>query len=509
MTGSVFAGYRIVRPLGESSARGDLYLATRLATARSCALRVLPAALVADPEGAARFEEVGSLRAGIDSGHVVDLIDAGVDKASGAPWFAMPFLKGKTLEKYADAPLSQDDTLEVLAQLAHALNAMNVVGCAHGTLDPERIVLLEDESYGSPFTLKVLDFWTEALLRERLRPYTPDDGALRWVAPELLDPDVTPTRAADVWSFGLLAFRLLTGVSYWQGVGAALRAEVTAAPLEDPSRRARALGLPDTLPDGFDAWFARCVARPIDERFADVDAAIDQLAPLLGGESITDDDAPAPAPRRAPAAPRGERLRSLPPWARSVDFMIPAVLVLVTLGALGVRQIVRARRSPANGRTAVTAPAAPAPTPGAAPAAPAFTVGNLDERATADLVRRLGAVPRGRPAWVAVTADDPEATARAEQLRAIFTRAGWEVRPLQRYAGRLRPGYFLFVADMEPPEYVTTLSTALRANRLIDDFFRGYRDYYRDRSAADPNFVGFPMAPDQTFILAVGRTPTP
>jgi hypothetical protein len=136
-------------------------------------------------------------------------------------------------------------------------------------------------------------------------------------------------------------------------------------------------------------------------------------------------------------------------------------------------------------------------------------VGNLDERATADLVRRLGAVPRGRPAWVAVTADDPEATARAEQLRAIFTRAGWEVRPLQRYAGRLRPGYFLFVADMEPPEYVTTLSTALRANRLIDDFFRGYRDYYRDRSAADPNFVGFPMEPDQTFILAVGRTPTP
>ncbi|MDP3216427.1 MAG: serine/threonine protein kinase, partial [Deltaproteobacteria bacterium] len=86
MTGSVFAGYRIVRPLGESGARGDLYLATRLATARSCALRVLPAALVADPEGAARFEEVGSLRAGIDSGHVVDLIDAGVDKASGAPW---------------------------------------------------------------------------------------------------------------------------------------------------------------------------------------------------------------------------------------------------------------------------------------------------------------------------------------------------------------------------------------------------------------------------------------
>ena len=35
----------------------------------------------------------------------------------------------------------------------------------------------------------------------------------------------------------------------------------------------------------------------------------------------------------------------------------------------------------------------------------------------------------------------------------------------------------------------------------------GYRDYYRDKKEADPNWKGFSMTPDQDFLIVVGRKP--
>ena len=184
-----------------------------------------------------------------------------------------------------------------------------------------------------------------------------------------------------------------------------------------------------------------------------------------------------------------------PGWVRSPDVQIAAALALAVALAVGAWQCARAFRPGGIGTdVAATAPAA-----AVAPAGP------LDARVVESLARSLADAPRGSPAWIAAAADDADAIARAEQLRAIFRRAGWDVHPLVRTAHRNRPGYFVFAADEEAPGYVTALASAFEAAGIKPMFAVGYRAYYEEMSRTRPDFVGFPFEPGQTFVLVVGR----
>ena len=86
--------FRAVGPLGES---GTLQEAEQLATGRRCVLRVLSPKLVVGDDALRDFEDVRGLRAKMNTVHVVELLDAGVDASSGAPWLAFDFLDGDSL----------------------------------------------------------------------------------------------------------------------------------------------------------------------------------------------------------------------------------------------------------------------------------------------------------------------------------------------------------------------------------------------------------------------------
>lgn len=110
---STFAGsIRIVRSLGSASPRRALYLAEQTGIGRACALRVLDPRLISSAPGKARFEELKALRARIKSDHVVDVVAAGVDRTTGAPWFALDHLEGETLSAHAASPLPSPEALE-------------------------------------------------------------------------------------------------------------------------------------------------------------------------------------------------------------------------------------------------------------------------------------------------------------------------------------------------------------------------------------------------------------
>jgi serine/threonine-protein kinase len=88
---------------------------------------------------------------------------------------------------------------------------------------------------------------------------------------ELIGP---PT---DVWAFGLVAFKLLVGKDFWGSQNLqGLYAKILAEPIPRPSERGSTLGA------AFDAWFARCVAREIGERFRTTGEAAGALAEALG-----------------------------------------------------------------------------------------------------------------------------------------------------------------------------------------------------------------------------------
>jgi hypothetical protein len=131
----------------------------------------------------------------------------------------------------------------------------------------------------------------------------------------------------------------------------------------------------------------------------------------------------------------------------------------------------------------------------------------LDGSTVEELQRVLTEAPEGSPAWIAAPRSDPKAIERAEDLARVFSSAGWKVASVARSAVNVKPGYFLFAGDVEPPGYVDTARRALEAAGLEPMVATGYRDYYAERTQSHSDYRGFPFALDQTFLLVVGRVP--
>lgn len=150
------------------------------------------------------------------------------------------------------------------------------------------------------------------------------------------------------------------------------------------------------------------------------------------------------------------------------------------------------------------APSAPAPAPPvAAAAAPRGWRFGAGERAA--FVAALAGQPQGTSAWLVYDGRDAAARALAEQLRDAFQAAGWSVRGLAAAPFALRAGLFVFAADETPSPAAAAATAALEAAHLPAAVAAGYRDYAADRRRADPKWAGFDLAPEQEFLIAVGR----
>ncbi len=315
--GSVFASdYKVVRPL-RTGGQGSIYVVEQISTSKQRALKLMLPELVAQPSSRKRFELEAKIAARIKSDHVVESIASGVDAASGTPWLAMELLEGQDLAAYVQKKrrVPPSEVLEIFSQLCHALGEAHKQGIVHRDLKPANIFLATARRRGVPFMVKVLDFGIARILAEsqtQSSATTTGLGTPMWMAPEQTEPGGPIAPSTDVWALGLLAFRLLTGYLFWKAPydpGASvmmLMAEAFMHPLPTASDRANHYKVRDRIPPGFDAWFAKCVARPMDQRWANAADAFAAIEPILlaaGDEaSVPARDAVAREPAQTPAA---------------------------------------------------------------------------------------------------------------------------------------------------------------------------------------------------------------
>lgn len=117
---------------------------------------------------------------------------------------------GKRLsEVLADGPLSMDDALRIASQVAEAAAQAHKRGIVHGWIQPDGIIVTDEGG------VVVLDLGLAKPTGVELlsRPGA-DAGTIAWVPPELHD-DLEADDRADVWSIGLLLYRMLTGELPW------------------------------------------------------------------------------------------------------------------------------------------------------------------------------------------------------------------------------------------------------------------------------------------------------
>jgi formylglycine-generating enzyme required for sulfatase activity/tRNA A-37 threonylcarbamoyl transferase component Bud32 len=267
--GSTFAGqFRVVKKLAQGG-MGAVYVAEQITTGRQRALKLMHPGLVSSRELRDKFTLEARVGAKIASEHVVEVVSAGVDPTSGAPWLAMELLTGEDLATAIKrrGAFDANETAAILAQICHALGAAHAAGIVHRDLKPENVFLAESRRAQESYTVKVLDFGIAKVLEAARGSNTGAIGSPLWMAPEQTERNADISPATDVWALALVAFTMLTARSFWlsaeqneMALSAFLR-ELVLEPIPKASARAAELGLALALPPGFDAWFARGLER--------------------------------------------------------------------------------------------------------------------------------------------------------------------------------------------------------------------------------------------------------
>src|SRR5258705_8336405 len=115
--------YRLVRLLG-TGGMGNVYEAVHQGTGRRVAVKVIATAELANDTGAiARFQREAKAAGSVETPHIVQVLDAGTDRATGTPYIAMEFLVGDDLKQLSDhlGPLDAHLALRIVGQACAGL----------------------------------------------------------------------------------------------------------------------------------------------------------------------------------------------------------------------------------------------------------------------------------------------------------------------------------------------------------------------------------------------------
>ena len=238
-------------------------------TRRARALKVMLPRLAGDSEMVERFALEVRIPARLDCDHVADVIDAGLDAASGCPFLVMELLSGEDLgATLARGPLPFDEVMRWVDDVAAALDAAHEAGVVHRDIKPENLFLAQRDGRTS---VKILDFGVAKLVAEDVKAAgtTRALGTPLYMAPEQAEGDGTIDGRADGYSLAHVAYALLTGAPYWKDESGlrplALARAMDHGPAE--TARARALRRGIDLPGGIDGWFERAAHPDRRKRF--------------------------------------------------------------------------------------------------------------------------------------------------------------------------------------------------------------------------------------------------
>lgn len=201
----VVGPYRVLRPLARGG-MAEVYEVEDPATGEHLALKVLVKAGGALP----RFKREYEAMIRLNHPNIVRVFGYGVWEAH--PWLAMELIEGTPIQAYAKRcgrPGSPERTREVIRvahDLALALDHVHQRGLIHRDLKSANVLVLPDGR------VKLLDFGT-AKVSDPVQEITRDGefiGTFAYASPEQLLNESIDHRA-DLYSFGVLLYRLVTG----------------------------------------------------------------------------------------------------------------------------------------------------------------------------------------------------------------------------------------------------------------------------------------------------------
>lgn len=211
LSGVILDGRYKIQEFLSHGATSRVYLADDLHTNGSVVVKVLSPEAALKPAFRALVARERKAAARVSHPNVVSVLGDGVT-ANGLPYLVMEALAGEPLDALLrrQGHVELGHALEIVREAARALSAAHAAGVVHRDVKPGNLLVRERAEGG--FSVKLLDF---GMAKLSLDEADEDDahtvlGTIEYMAPEQIVVETVDARA-DVYSLGVVLFRLVTG----------------------------------------------------------------------------------------------------------------------------------------------------------------------------------------------------------------------------------------------------------------------------------------------------------
>jgi tetratricopeptide (TPR) repeat protein len=204
------AAYTLERELG-GGGMSRVFLAEETALRRKVVVKVLPHELTAGVN-VERFNREILLAAKLQHPHIVPVLAAG--ETDGLPYYTMPFVEGESLRARLarDGALPLNEAVGYLRDVAKALAYAHDHGIVHRDIKPDNVLITGDAATVTDFGIaKAISASRTSDSNAALTQVGTSIGTPSYMSPEQAAGDPGTDHRADIYSFGCVAYELLTG----------------------------------------------------------------------------------------------------------------------------------------------------------------------------------------------------------------------------------------------------------------------------------------------------------
>lgn len=218
LAGQKLGGYEILSQLGKGG-MGEVYLARDPRLERKIALKLLLVDFTRDENRVRRFIKEAKAVSALNHPNILTIHEIG--EAEGRHYIATEYIEGRTLRNLMMSErIKPTLAINIVTQIANALNAAHTAGIIHRDIKPENIMLRPDG------LVKVLDFGLAKLTEARGLNSDFDTlvttgsqfrtepgiilGTVAYMSPEQLRGQEIDSRT-DIFSLGVLFYEMIAG----------------------------------------------------------------------------------------------------------------------------------------------------------------------------------------------------------------------------------------------------------------------------------------------------------
>jgi eukaryotic-like serine/threonine-protein kinase len=267
LLGQTLAGKYKIEKLIKTGGMGSVYRGRHVLMDKTVAIKVLRPSLAGDDAVVARFSREAKAASKISHPHAVSVTDFG-EAENGVVFLIMEYLDGRTLKEVIvkEGPLPLGRAVEIVRQVAGALDAAHGHGVIHRDLKSENIMLV---SHNGDEWAKVLDFGIAKILQPvgsaadaEITQANLVVGTPQYMSPEQCSQSGALDARSDVYSLGIIIHEMLTGRLPFTGESATV---VMMKQVQDPPPSILSAG--SAIPVAVDKVIQRALAKQPIDRF--------------------------------------------------------------------------------------------------------------------------------------------------------------------------------------------------------------------------------------------------